>query len=160
MPAVAISGINAANSCVPVPRHLQMVSAIKGMVAGTTPLGDFRELMGSLYGVAGLAHAADLATSNALPALAGAPAFGDLPPTGQALAAFWALTGPIAFVLSRKGAGYAEAGLVLYGATEVGLAALVTSVYATDAPTLVNSLGVQAWVFGAWVWARSRSGPP
>ena len=50
-------------------------------VDATPPLDAFRSLMGGLYGVAGLAHAADCVVGpSALLALAGAPLFAELAP--------------------------------------------------------------------------------
>lgn len=61
------------------------------------PIDKFRNLMGSLYGVAGLAHAADcyLGPSTLLVA-SGSPPYPDLPAEGQALVALWCAAGPIA----------------------------------------------------------------
>ena len=58
--------------------------------ADSAPLDRFRTLMGTLYGVAGIAHAADcLAGPSALLTAAGAPPFQELPPPAQALAGAW-----------------------------------------------------------------------
>ena len=56
-----------------------------GSAEGSAPLDRFRSLMGTLYGMAGLAHAADcFAGPSALLTAAGAPPFRDLPPPAQA----------------------------------------------------------------------------
>ena len=71
---------------------------------GSAPLDRFRSLMGTLYGIAGIAHAADLLIGpSALLTAAGAPPFQDLPPPAQALAGLWCLAGPLAYLTSRRG---------------------------------------------------------
>ena len=81
------------------------------------PIDKFRSLMGNLYGVAGLAHAADcyLGDSQLLVA-AGSPTAQDLPLAGQALVALWCAAGPIAFGASKIGGVAADVGLLFYGA--------------------------------------------
>ena len=60
--------------------------------------------MGTLYGIAGLAHAADcLRARRRCLTAAGAPPFEDLPPPAQALAGMWCLAGPVAYAASRRG---------------------------------------------------------
>ena len=97
------------------------------------PIDKFRNLMGSLYGVAGLAHAADcyLGPSTLLVA-SGSPPYPDLPAEGQALVALWCAAGPIALVASRLGALAADAGLLFYGAVEVFGAAQISTSLATS----------------------------
>eukprot|EP00571_Detonula_confervacea_P008561 CAMPEP_0172315082 /NCGR_PEP_ID=MMETSP1058-20130122/24053_1 /TAXON_ID=83371 /ORGANISM="Detonula confervacea, Strain CCMP 353" /LENGTH=152 /DNA_ID=CAMNT_0013029079 /DNA_START=248 /DNA_END=703 /DNA_ORIENTATION=+ len=110
-------------------------------------LDKFRSLMGTLYGIAGIAHLYDcvLGPSQLLVA-AGNPPFHDLPIVGQVMAIIWCLMGPIAFVLSRQGSGrIADAGLVAYGVVEVGVAA-----FSPDASTVVNASLVQGIVLAAW----------
>ena len=75
--------------------------------------------MGALYGVAGVAHAADcLAGPSDLLTLAGAPPFYELPALGLAFALLWCLSGPAAYACARVGGRVADAGLVQYGAIE------------------------------------------
>ena len=113
--------------------------------ADSAPLDRFRSLMGTLYGVAGIAHAADLAGPSALLTAAGAPPFQELPPSAQALAAVWCLAGPLAYLTSRRGGRAADAGLVAYGVVEVLGAAF------TDA--LPNALAVQGVVAASWAYS-------
>ena len=124
------------------------------------PLDKFRSLMGALYGVAGVAHAADLfAGPSALFAAAGAPPFQALPPPAQALAIVWCATGPLAYVTSRRGGRVADAGLVAYGVVEVlGAALIATNVDASALPpdaigALPNALAVQGVVAASWVYS-------
>ena len=82
-----------------------------------TKLDDFLVLMGRCYAGAGLAHAADFATGNALPAAAGLPPFALLPPAGQALGVVWVLVGLLQPLASTRAAQ--QAGLIAYGAYEI-----------------------------------------
>ena len=117
---------------------------------GSPPLDRFRTLMGTLYGVAGLAHAADcLAGPSALLTAAGAPPFQDLPPPVQALAVIWCAAGPLAYLTSRRGGRAADAGLVAYGVVEVLGAAF------TDA--LPNALAVQGVVAASWAYSAAQN---
>ena len=121
---------------------------------GSPPLDRFRSLMGTLYGIAGLAHAADLAGPSALLTAAGAPPFQDLPPSAQALAAAWCLVGPVAYAASRRGGRAADAGLVAYGVVEVLGAALISAnVDAAELAALPNALAVQGVVAASWVYS-------
>ena len=118
-------------------------------------LQEFRNLMGALYGVAGLAHAADcLLGPSTLLVAAGAPEFSQLPPAGQAYALLWCATGPLAFAASRV-VGYsfnvADLGLVVYGLVEIGGALLIGS---ND--VVVNAVGVQAVVALAWLYSSQK----
>jgi hypothetical protein len=117
---------------------------------GSAPLDRFRSLMGTLYGIAGIAHAADcLAGPSALLTAAGAPPFEELPPPAQALACAWCLAGPVAYAASRRGGRAADAGLVAYGVVEVLGAAF------TDA--LPNALAVQGVVAASWIYSSSKT---
>jgi hypothetical protein len=130
-------------------------------------LEKFQRLMGTLYGVAGLAHLADCVVGDSqLLHLAHCPSFWDLPVEGQALALAWSFAGPAAFVLSRT-AGLADFGLILYGAVEVGAAAAAQQTYGTaiaDASSLttsdpfVNAIGVQVIVALAWLYSSQKDG--
>ncbi|KAH8094998.1 hypothetical protein JL720_2267 [Aureococcus anophagefferens] len=122
----------------------------------TTPKIDkFRDLMGALYGVAGVAHAADcLAGPSDLLTLAGAPPFYELPALGQAFALLWCLSGPAAYACARVGGRVADAGLVQYGAIECAGAGAAAAAY--GGASLPNALAVQAVVGAAWVFSNSR----
>lgn len=128
-------------------------------------LDKFRNLMGSLYLGAGLAHLADcIFGPSQLLIAAGAPAFDMLPFVGQVVALVWCVVGPLSFALSKFGGkGYADLGLILYGFVEVGAAGLVSLSYgAGDAGGLlimnafVNAILVQGVVAGAWFYSASR----
>lgn len=126
-------------------------------------LDKFRNLMGGLYGVAGLAHLGDCVLGpSQLLTMAGAPVFEMLPLVGQTYAILWCLMGPLSFALSRFGAGYADIGLILYGLVEVGGAALIAANYdavggssAID-DAFVNAILVQAVVAAAWFYSARK----
>ena len=130
-----------------------------GPAEGLAPLDRFRSLMGTLYGVAGLAHAADcFAGPSALLTAAGAPPFRDLPPPAQALAGLWCLAGPLAYLTSRRGGRAADAGLVAYGLVEVLGAALVSAnVDAAELAALPNALAVQGVVAASWIYSSTQT---
>eukprot|EP00584_Thalassiosira_punctigera_P004315 CAMPEP_0172534820 /NCGR_PEP_ID=MMETSP1067-20121228/7059_1 /TAXON_ID=265564 ORGANISM="Thalassiosira punctigera, Strain Tpunct2005C2" /NCGR_SAMPLE_ID=MMETSP1067 /ASSEMBLY_ACC=CAM_ASM_000444 /LENGTH=336 /DNA_ID=CAMNT_0013319665 /DNA_START=91 /DNA_END=1101 /DNA_ORIENTATION=+ len=122
-------------------------------------LDKFRALMGSLYLVAGLAHSADcLAGGSQLLTFAGCPSFYELPLVGQLLALLWCAMGPISFAL-RDGKGYADMGLIGYGAVEVIGAGLITLNYGSGADGMnafLNAVLVQSVVAGAWFYSASK----
>lgn len=125
-----------------------------GPAEGSAPLDRFRSLMGTLYGIAGIAHAADLAGPSTLLTAAGAPPFQDLSPAAQALAVVWCLAGPLAYLTSRRGGRAADAGLVAYGLVEVLGAALVsTNADAAELAALPNALAVQGVVAASWIYS-------
>ena len=130
-----------------------------GSAEGSAPLDRFRTLMGTLYGVAGLAHATDLLIGqSALLTAAGAPPFWELPPAAQALAAAWCLAGPLAYLTSRRGGRVADAGLVAYGLVEVLGAALVSAnVDAAELAALPNALAVQGVVAASWIYSSMQT---
>ena len=130
-----------------------------GPAEGSAPLDRFRSLMGTLYGVAGIAHAADcLAGPSALLTAAGAPPFQDLPPPAQALAVIWCAAGPLAYLTSRRGGRAADAGLVAYGVVEVLGAALVSAnVDAAELAALPNALAVQGVVAASWIYSSTQT---
>lgn len=133
-----------------------------GSVEEIAPLDKFRQLMGFLYGGAGVAHLFDLLVGNsAILSIANAPGFYELPLVGQVYALFWCVTGLVSFNLSRVGYITADFGLVLYGAVEVVGALLVQTYYgsgASDAglPPLINALLVQAVVGAAWMYSSRK----
>jgi len=132
----------------------------EGSTTTTTNLQDFRTLMGSLYGVAGVAHLADLTVGDsALLTAAGAPVFTDLSVPGQAYALLWCMSGPMAFVASRGAAAAtaADFGLVLYGVIEVlGAVLLKVNGYPSDM-AVINAVVVQVVVAASWIYSSSSS---
>ena len=132
----------------------------EGSTTTTTNLQDFRTLMGSLYGVAGVAHLADLTVGDsALLTAAGAPVFTDLSVPGQAYALLWCMSGPMAFVASRgvAAATAADFGLVLYGVIEVlGAVLLKVNGYPSDM-AVINAVVVQVVVAASWIYSSSSS---
>ena len=60
------------------------------------------------------------------------------------------MAGPVAYAASRRGGRAADAGLVLYGLTEVFGAALVS----TNA--LGNALAVQGVVAASWIYSSMQ----
>ena len=130
-----------------------------GSAEGSAPLDRFRSLMGTLYGVAGIAHAADcLAGPSALLTAAGAPPFQDLPPPAQALAVIWCAAGPLAYLTSRRGGRAADAGLVAYGVVEVLGAALISAnVDAAELAALPNAVAVQGVVAASWIYSSTQT---
>ena len=128
-------------------------------------LDKFRTLMGTLYGIAGVAHVGDcILGSSHLLTMAGAPSFLMLPFWGKLYALLWCLVGPISFGLSRVGAGLADIGLLLYGIVEVGGAALI-SIYCLsptnvgDAATidpLMNAVLLQVIVGASWYYSAKK----
>jgi hypothetical protein len=115
-------------------------------------LNKFRSLMGTFYGIAGLAHAGDcfLGSSQLLVASGFLP-FHDLSPVGQAVATIWCFAGPLAFVLSRQGGTIADLGIIVYGVVELGGAA-----FSPSASTIVNAGLVQGIVLASWIYSRQR----
>ena len=112
-------------------------------------LNSFRSLMGTLYGIAGIAHAFDcLIGPSQLLIQAGISPYYDLSPTGQIFALVWCLAGPLAFFLSRKGGSIADVGLVTYGVVEVGVASF--------SPMVGNAILVQVVVLVSWLYSRNR----
>ena len=117
-----------------------------------TNLNKFRSLMGSLYGIAGLAHAADcFAGESQLIVSAGSPPFPELSLEGQALTSIWCLSGPVAFALSRSGSTTADVGLILYGIIEVTAASFLP-----DGGALINAVLVQGIVLASWIYSRQK----
>ena len=126
-----------------------------------TPLNSFRQLMGILYGSAGVAHALDLwFGGSVLFTSVGIPAFEDLTIEGQALAVLWCAVGPLAYFLSRKAPStsssqkrwwQADLGLVAYGLVEV-LGAFLSA----NQGALTNAVGVQVVVLATWVYSQQK----
>jgi len=135
-----------------------------------SPLNKFRYLMGSLYGIAGLAHLADCLTSSQLLTAAGSPPFSLLPISGMIYALVWCFAGPVSFAASRIDGGgrLADLGLILYGIVEVYGAYLIRLVaedgissvdaaggFAVSDPFL-NAIVVQGIVAAAWVYSSQQ----
>ena len=123
-------------------------------------LVDFRGLMGTLYGLAGAAHAADLlAGPSRLATIAGAPVFTSMDGTQKALAIGWGVMGPLATVAARVGTpAVARFGLVAYGAYEVALAAACAAAFgAVGGDAVTSAVAVQAVVFGCYKFLSPRT---
>ncbi len=120
-----------------------------------TPLDSFRKLMGVLYGVAGLAHAADLwLGQSALFTSFGLPQFHDLPVEGQIYSVLWCAVGLLAYILSHldiSSKRICDLGLFIYGFVEIFGAFLSGN---NDAST--NAIAVQFVVLGAWFYSRQQ----
>ena len=117
------------------------------------PLDSFRKLMGSLYGIAGLAHLADLLFGpSTLLLMAGAPPFTELPILGQVYALLWCAAGPISFWASRsfpvRGADF---GLAFYGLVEV-----IGAAFTSNPEVLANALAIQGVVGAAWLYSSKK----
>jgi hypothetical protein len=133
-------------------------NAMKQETLRKKPLQDFQTLMGTLYGVAGLAHFADcLLGDSQLLVAAGCSAFAELPVEGKALAFLWCTAGPAAFYCSRR-AGLEDIGLIGYGVIEVACAAVAANIAVTpQVDPLLNALGVQAIVAASWLYSSEKT---
>lgn len=127
------------------------------------PFQAFTDLMGILYLLAGLAHAADISGPSALLVAAGMPSFADLPMAGQAAAIAWCAAGPVSFSLSRGPSPLPVLGLVVYGAVEVACAAAASAFVTSNPPAvapmvdaLPNAIGVQIAVFASYLFCLSK----
>lgn len=123
-----------------------------------TKLDDFLTLLGRMYAGASVVHALDFATTNALPALAGVPAFGEMTPPAQAMAALWCLLGFAQLLGSSRDSRQVLA--LAYGGYEVALV-LATGAITSDPTNLPIRLGVaiglQAFVYYCYVTLRAQS---
>lgn len=119
-------------------------------------LNKFRSLMGTLYGIAGMAHFYDCFLGpSALLTAAGNLPFHELPVEGQALATLWCLSGPLTFLLTRQqvgGGALADVGLVGYGVVEV-----VAAAFSPDVGTVANAGLVQVVVLVSWLYSRQKT---
>ena len=159
-----------------LPADLRRVDALRSssrtIVHGSTgetdptdlpPIDKFRSLMGNLYGVAGLAHAADcyLGDSQLLVA-AGAPPVQELSTAGQGLVALWCAAGPIALAASKVGGVAADIGLIFYGLVEVAGAAILEGQLtnfggaAVEIDPLTNAIVVQGVVIASWLYSKNK----
>mmetsp|Transcript_5835 Transcript_5835/g.6781 ORF Transcript_5835/g.6781 Transcript_5835/m.6781 type:complete len:305 (-) Transcript_5835:235-1149(-) len=125
------------------------------------PLNSFRTLMGQLYGIAGVAHLADiLAGESVLFTSAGIPVYTDLPLVGQAYAWFWCAVGPLSYFAtsirkedpSNRPSLVADGSLVLYGLVEV-IGVILAS---TNSEVLINAIAVQGIVSAAWIYSYKK----
>lgn len=118
----------------------------------TNNLDKFRSLMGTLYGIAGIAHLYDcIIGPSQLLSQAGISPFYELSLLGQVIAIIWCLAGPLAFLLSRKGGAIADLGLISYGVIEVSVAS-----FSPVDTTIINALFVQVIVLASWIYSREK----
>jgi hypothetical protein len=135
------------------------LNVLLNIAVDPVPLNSFRRLMGTLYGVAGLAHGFDLwLGGSVLFASFDIPEFRNLPMEGQALAVVWCGMGPLAYVLSRtidehqsSSQWRADLGLALYGLVEV-FGALVSG----NPNAFANAVGVLMLVGAAWICSQQK----
>lgn len=124
-------------------------------------LDKFRNLMGTLYLGAGLAHLVDcLFGGSQLLTMAGAPPFELLPLTGQIYALLWCIMGGVSFGLSRLAAGFADIGLLLYGLVEIGGAGLIAATSmgeATGMNPFINAILLQGVVAASWYYSANKA---
>ena len=145
-------------------------SVLSSQQSSSSPssLDKFRSLMGTLYGVAGIAHLADCLLDSQLLIAAGSQPFELLPPLGKAYALLWCGAGPLSFVTSRIGGKVANLGLVFYGIIEIVGAYLIqlqgsstseslSTTATTVADPFINAIIVQAIVAGAWLYSSQRT---
>lgn len=135
-------------------------SVLESMNDAYLPLNKFRNLMGALYGGAGLAHLFDLYFGGSqLLVSAGAPPFESLPLEGQALALLWCIVGPLSYIKSRIGGKVADLGLILYGLVEVAGAGVIRfgdGYQVGDLDPFVNAVVVQGVVALAWLYSSKK----
>ena len=123
-----------------------------------SPLNEFRQLMGILYGFAGIAHLCDCLIDSKLLVSAGSQSFYQLPPLGQAFALLWCAAGPLSWSASRIGGRTADLGLIGYGLIEVVGAGFIHfgSGAATDLDPFSNAIIVQGIVALAWLYSSQK----
>ena len=125
------------------PPTLSVASEDNLLPPSGTKLDDFLALMNKCYCGAGLAHAIDFATGNALPAAAGLEPFALLPPAGQALGVLWVLIGVLQPLAQTRAAQ--QAAVAAYGVYEIILT-LAAQLATTDPDGLATRLGAAAGV--------------
>ena len=134
------------------------VTACRELPSSGTKLDEFLTLLGRCYAGAGVAHAVDFATANALPAAAGLVPFTALPPAGQAMGVLWCLLGmvqPLATTRSLQ-----EVLAIAYGAYEIILTLAASTITSDPDGTLGRlgaAAGLQAVVFFCYVELRRQS---
>ena len=132
--------------------------ALKELPPSGTKLDDFLQLLGRCYAVAGVAHAADFATANALPAMAAVPPFVSLPLAGQAMGVIWCLIGAVQPLAGDRPSRTALA--AAYGIYEIVLtvaSGVITSDPDGTAMRLAAAIGVQAVVASCYVVLKQQS---
>lgn len=136
------------------------------------PLDKFRSLMGTLYGIAGLAHFVDsILGQSTLLSAAGLGTFYELPGEGKALVLLWCFAGPLAYIASKTVESHdsqqklkislADLGLIGYGLTEIicsGIARFssTTSITETALDPLMNAILVQIIVAASWIYSSKK----
>jgi len=137
---------------------LLLPSVLESMLP--TPLNKFRQLMGFLYGVAGIAHFGDCLVDSQLLISAGSLPYYELPPSGQAFALLWCAAGPFSYFASRIGGKIADLSLISYGLIEIlGAALIVFGVEGSIARNLdpfTNAVLVQGVVLLAWLYSSQK----
>lgn len=139
--------------------NILLPSALEKDSSKKSSIDDFRSLMGSLYGIAGVAHLVDSLLSSQLLTSAGSPPFNSLPPLGQGLVLIWCFMGFVSFAFSRIGGFAADLGLILYGFVEMSCAGIIR--FRGDAivgslDPLTNAIMVQAIVALAWLYSAKK----
>lgn len=146
-------------------------------------LNKFRKLMGTLYGIAGLAHFVDCYVGpSALLASAGLEPYTDLSYGGKVCVFLWCAVGPLAFLLSRlenegsdngenNNINPADLGIIIYGAVEVGCSILASLPDVGDSKVplhqivehvrtssiILNTLAVQMVVALSWLYSANEN---
>ena len=123
-----------------------------------TKLDEFLQLLGRCYACAGIAHAADFATANALPAASGLLPFSQQSATGQALGVVWCLLGVVQLISNDR--AQQQGLLAAYGVYEIvcTLAASTVSADPEGAPLRLSAAaGLQAIVAYCYFELRRQS---
>ena len=134
------------------------VTACRELPTSGTKLDEFLTLLGRCYAGAGVAHAVDFATANALPAAAGLVPFTALPPAGQAMGVLWCLLGMVQPLATSRSSQ--ETLAIAYGVYEIILT-LAASTLTSDPDGTLGRLGaaagLQAVVYFCYVELRRQS---
>lgn len=134
------------------------VTACRELPSSGTKLDEFLTLLGRCYAGAGLAHAVDFATANALPAAAGLVPYTALPPAGQAMGVLWCLLGMVQPLATSRSSQ--ETLAIAYGVYEIILT-LAASTLTSDPEGTLGRLGaaagLQAVVYFCYVELRRQS---
>lgn len=146
---------------------LAMKSETGASSSALASIDEFRQLMGTLYGIAGIAHLLDCTVGQSqLLVMAGSPTFYQLPLSGQLYALLWCAAGPISYAASKTGGRAADLGLIFYGAVEIFGAWLLRLVTDVDSVSLnsmdpfMNAIAVQFVVALAWLYSSQRGPKP
>jgi hypothetical protein len=134
------------------------VTACRELPSSGTKLDEFLTLLGRCYAGAGVAHAVDFATANALPAAAGLVPYTALPPAGQAMGVLWCLLGMVQPLATSRSSQ--ETLAIAYGVYEIILT-LAASTLTSDPDGTLGRLGaaagLQAVVYFCYVELRRQS---